>query len=44
MIISQGIYGSLVLMSLITTLITPIVYRNWLFRKKARVPEAGSVS
>lgn len=43
-IISQGIYGSLVLMSLITTLITPIVYRNWLFRKKASVPEAGSVS
>jgi Kef-type K+ transport system membrane component KefB len=31
-IIGQGIYVSLVLMSLLTTLITPIVYRNWLYR------------
>ena len=31
-IISQGVYVVLVLMSLLTTLITPIVYRNWFFR------------
>jgi Na+:H+ antiporter len=31
-IIEQGIYVTLVLMSLLTTLITPIVYRNWFFR------------
>jgi Kef-type K+ transport system membrane component KefB len=31
-IIGQGIYVTLVLMSLLTTLFTPIVYRNWLYR------------
>ena len=31
-IIGQGVYVTLVLMSLFTTLITPIVYRNWLYR------------
>jgi len=31
-IIGQGVYVVLVLMSLLTTLITPIVYRNWFFR------------
>jgi Kef-type K+ transport system membrane component KefB len=31
-IISQGVYVVLVLMSLLTTLITPIVFRNWFFR------------
>ena len=31
-IIEQGVYVTLVLMSLLTTLITPIVYRNWLYR------------
>jgi Kef-type K+ transport system membrane component KefB len=31
-IISQGIYVALVLMSLLTTVITPVVFRNWLFR------------
>jgi Kef-type K+ transport system membrane component KefB len=31
-IIGQGLYVALVLMSLITTIITPIIYRNWLFR------------
>jgi Kef-type K+ transport system membrane component KefB len=30
--IGQDIYVSLVLMSLLTTIITPIVYRNWFFR------------
>jgi len=31
-IIDQGVYVVLVLMSLFTTLITPIVYRNWFYR------------
>jgi Kef-type K+ transport system membrane component KefB len=31
-IIDQGVYVVLVLMSLLTTIITPIVYRNWFFR------------
>jgi Kef-type K+ transport system membrane component KefB len=33
-IISQGIYVALILMSLLTTVLTPIVYQNWLFRKE----------
>jgi Kef-type K+ transport system membrane component KefB len=32
--IDQGIYVTLVLMSLLTTLITPIVFRNWFYRKE----------
>ena len=31
-IIGQDVYVTLVLMSLLTTLITPIVYRNWFYR------------
>jgi Kef-type K+ transport system membrane component KefB len=31
-IIEQGVYVVLVLMSLLTTLITPIVYRNWFYK------------
>ena len=31
-IIGQGVYVALVLMSLLTTLITPIIYRNWFYR------------
>jgi Kef-type K+ transport system membrane component KefB len=31
-IIGQEVYVTLVLMSLLTTLITPIVYRNWFYR------------
>lgn len=31
-IISQDIYVSIVFMSLLTTILTPIVYRNWLYR------------
>jgi len=31
-IIDQGLYVALVLMSLITTIITPIIYRNWLYK------------
>jgi Kef-type K+ transport system membrane component KefB len=32
-IIGQDIYASIVFMSLLTTISTPIVYRNWLFRE-----------
>jgi len=31
-IIDQGVYVVLVLMSLLTTIVTPIVYRNWFFK------------
>lgn len=31
-LIDQGIYLAIVLMSLLTTVVTPIVYRNWLYR------------
>jgi Kef-type K+ transport system membrane component KefB len=42
-IIGQGIYVAIVLMSLLTTVITPIVFRNWLFRSTAPSPEEGTV-
>lgn len=32
-LIKQDIYVSLVLMSLLTTILTPIVLRNWLYKK-----------
>ena len=32
-VIDQGVYVTLVLMALLTTLITPLIYRNWLFRE-----------
>ena len=31
-LIGQGVYVTLVLMSLLTTLVTPIVYRNWFYK------------
>jgi Kef-type K+ transport system membrane component KefB len=31
-IIGQGVYVAIIMMSLLTTLITPVIYRNWLFR------------
>jgi Kef-type K+ transport system membrane component KefB len=31
-VIEQGVYVALVLMSLLTTIITPIVYRNWFYK------------
>ncbi|WP_298667943.1 cation:proton antiporter [uncultured Methanofollis sp.] len=31
-LIDQGIYLAIVLMSLLTTVVTPIVYRNWLYK------------
>ena len=33
-IIGQEIYTSIVVMSVLTTVITPIVFRNWLFKKE----------
>jgi Kef-type K+ transport system membrane component KefB len=33
-IIGQGVYVAIIMMSLLTTLITPIIYRNWLFRSE----------
>ena len=38
-IIDQNIYVALVLMSLVTTIITPIMYRNWLYRGEAVVSD-----
>jgi Kef-type K+ transport system membrane component KefB len=35
-IISQAVYVALILMSLLTTVLTPIVYQNWLFRKEQK--------
>ncbi len=35
-IISQAVYVALILMSLLTTVLTPIVYQNWLFRKETK--------
>jgi len=40
-IIGQGIYVALVLMSLLTTIITPIVYRNWFFRGECQTNNSG---
>jgi len=41
-IIDQGVYVVLVLMSLLTTIITPIVYRNWFFKAEdCRYDAAG---
>lgn len=31
-LIDQGVYVAIVMMSLLTTVITPIVYRNWLYK------------
>lgn len=33
-VIGQGVYVVIVLMSLLTTLITPIVYRNWFYKRE----------
>ena len=41
-IIDQGLYVALVLMSLITTIITPLIYRNWLFRGERGISEGDS--
>jgi len=42
-VIDQGIYVALVLMSLLTTIITPIIYRNWFFKgEECRYDTAGN--
>lgn len=41
-LIDQGIYVAIVLMSLLTTLVTPIVYRDWLLKKEAAKKVAAS--
>ncbi len=33
-LIGQDIYASIVVMSILTTVITPIAFRNWLFKKE----------
>ncbi|QXO95047.1 cation:proton antiporter [Methanospirillum purgamenti] len=38
-IIGQDIYAGIVFMSLLTTISTPIVYRNWLYRKNPCLSE-----
>jgi Kef-type K+ transport system membrane component KefB len=38
-IIDQNIYVALVLMSLVTTIITPIVYRNWFFKGESGIAD-----
>jgi Kef-type K+ transport system membrane component KefB len=42
-VINQGIYVVLVLMSLLTTIITPIVYRNWFFKATDCRYDAGGM-
>jgi Kef-type K+ transport system membrane component KefB len=34
-LIDQDVYSALVLMSLVTTMITPLILRNWLYKKAA---------
>ncbi|MEE8471256.1 MAG: cation:proton antiporter [Dehalococcoidia bacterium] len=47
-LITQGTYVALVLMALLTTILTPILFRNWLFKEKAadsaRLHEPGPES
>ena len=43
-IIDQGVYVTLVLMSLLTTLITPVIYRNWFYRGEYCGYNAGGTS
>ncbi len=41
-IIGQDVYIVIILMSLLTTLITPIIYRNWFYRNEyCTYPQAG---
>lgn len=44
-LVQQDTYAALILMSLLTTIIPPLILRNWLFRKRpspaAAEPEAG---
>jgi Kef-type K+ transport system membrane component KefB len=35
-LINQGVYAAIILMSLITTILPPLVLRNWLFKQKTQ--------
>ena len=39
-LIGQGMYAAIMLASLVTTIITPIVYRNWFYKDEVR-PGSG---
>jgi Kef-type K+ transport system membrane component KefB len=43
-VIGQGVYVVLVLMSLLTTVVTPIVYRNWFYKGEYCVYEGNGTS
>ncbi|MCK9579942.1 MAG: cation:proton antiporter [Methanoregula sp.] len=43
-IIGQGVYVAIVLMSLLTTIITPIVYRNWFYKNECCTYNADGTS
>jgi Kef-type K+ transport system membrane component KefB len=35
-LIDQGVYGAIILMSLITTIIPPLIMRNWIYKDKSK--------
>jgi hypothetical protein len=35
-LIAQDTYAALILMSLLTTIVPPLIYRNWLFKQHDR--------
>ncbi len=41
-LIDQGVYAAIILMSLVTTILPPIVMRNWLFKKEKKVCLTGN--
>lgn len=41
-LITQNVYAALVLMSLITTIIPPIILRNWFFKRKVEKSRVGT--
>jgi len=43
-VIEQDVYVTIIMMSLLTTLVTPIVLRNWLFRGRRKSRKAGPES
>jgi Kef-type K+ transport system membrane component KefB len=40
-LIKQDIYVSIILMSLVTTIVTPIILRNWLYREGGKQTRTG---
>jgi Kef-type K+ transport system membrane component KefB len=43
-VITQGVFVTLVLVGLITTVVTPIIYRNWLLRSGDCKEQGGVVA